>query len=112
MERPVVRQIEPQQVTTDTREVTGSEAEELLRKYGYKDTKTTTRVEPVDNNKDLTFEQMVKQHEEKEKAKLAKRNNPRPITFDSNGYDQQTKYMESDGIGFTIQISTDMKLPD
>ena len=111
MERPIVRQTQPQQVSTETREVTGSEAEELLRKYGYGDSQSTTRIEPVNNQKDLTFEEMVKQHEEKEKALRAKRNNPKPITFGGDQYDQHTKHMESDGMGFTIQISTDMKLP-
>ena len=112
MNRPEVRITQPQQVTTDVREVTGSEAEELLRKYGHDDAISSTRVEPISKpQNDLTFEEMVKQHEDKERALKAKRNNPKPITFGGEHYDQQTKHTSSDGMGFTIQISTDMKLP-
>jgi hypothetical protein len=70
MERPQVRQIDAQHVESE-REVTGWEAEELLRKYGYDATQYSTRQEPqnqqpvVDNG--LTFEQMIAQEEYKRK---------------------------------------------
>lgn len=116
MNRPQVRQIEGQRVESE-REVTGWEAEELLRKYGYtEDYRQTQQSQP--QKKALTFEEMVKQEEEKRKAeeaeRLRKRNAPKPKTFDgSNGYDSEVKWGSDDdlGFGFKIEISTDMKLP-
>ena len=75
MERPQVRQIDAQHVESE-REVTGWEAEELLRKYGYDATQFSTRqVEQpqqlVDNG--LTFEEMIAQQEEKFKREEERR---------------------------------------
>jgi hypothetical protein len=117
MNRPEVRQVEGQRVESE-REVTGWEAEELLRKYGYTEDYRQTGQPQHNPQKALTFEEMVKQQEEKQKAeeaeKLRKRNAPKPKTFDgSNGYDSEVKWGSDDdlGFGFKIEISTDMKLP-
>lgn len=114
-----IQQIESQKV--EEREVTGSEAEELLRKYGYgQDQRFSTRQEPVQQppQQGLTFEEMVKQEQEKKRAeeqrKLAKTQGPKPITFNANGgYESEVKYGSDDemGFGFKIEITTDMKLP-
>lgn len=114
-----IRQIEGQHVESE-REITGSEAEEILRRYGYGDNQRySTHEQPVQEpKKALTFEEMVKQEEEKKKAeeqkRLAKLNGPKPITFDGNGgYESEVKYGSDDelGFGFKIEISTNMKLP-
>ena len=42
MRKPQVRVIEPQKISND-REVTGYEAEEILRRYGYGDSHYSTR---------------------------------------------------------------------
>lgn len=117
MERPQVRIVQDQSVES-TREITGSEAEEILRKYGYATPqKFSTRpieVEPV--KQELTFEEMVAQKESREREEKMRRkqqNNGRPITFsDQNGYDSEVKYgSDESGFGFRIEITTDMKLP-
>lgn len=116
MNRSEVRQVEVQKVESE-REVTGWEAEELLRKYGYtEDYRKPEYHQEV--KKPLTFEEMVKQEEEKKKAanseRLRKLNGPKPKTFDgTNGYDSEVKWGSDDesGLGFKIEISTDMKLP-
>ena len=117
MERPQVRQIETQNIESE-REVTGWEAEDLLRKYGYTEEYTTRNnvQTPVENN--LTFEEMIAQQEAKQKreemAKRNKLNGPKPVTFDpNNGYDSEVKWGSDDeiGFGFKVEITTDMKLP-
>lgn len=115
-----IKQVEGQRVESE-REITGSEAEELLRRYGYgQDQRFSTRQEPVQQpqQQGLTFEEMVKQEQEKKRAeeqrKMANMNGPKPITFSGNGgYESEIKYGSDDemGFGFKIEITTDMKLP-
>ena len=117
-QRPQVRVIQDQSVES-TREITGSEAEELLRKYGYAQPQQfSTRQEPeqpIDTG--LSFEQMVAQQEAKRKEEALRQqqrmNGPKPITFSgNNGYDTEVKYGSDDsGFGFRIEITTDMKIP-
>jgi hypothetical protein len=119
MQRPEVRQIEGQRVESE-REVTGYEAEELLRKYGYDSGQYTTRpdVQQPVAQPGLTFEEMLAQEEEKQKReeqmRFAQMNGPKPITFGGqSGYDSEIKYSSDDELGFGIrvEITTDMKLP-
>ena len=117
MNRPEVRQVEGQRVEAE-REITGYEAEELLRKYGYSQEQSfSTRVEPVQDQPPLTFEDMIAQQNEQRRREEEKRyqqmNGPKPITFGSNEYDSEVKYGSDDesGFGFKIEITTDMKIP-
>lgn len=121
MERPQARIVDAQHVESE-REVTGWEAEELLRKYGYDTTQFSTRtvnVQPQQNNhNDLTFEEMIAQEELKRKSEEDRRrqiqNGPKPTTFGGErGYDAEVKYGndEDTGFNFRIEITTDMKLP-
>lgn len=117
MERPQVRQIQSQQVESE-REITGAEAEELIRKYGYSNEYTTRIEQPQQSVNNLTFEEMIAQEEAKRKReediKRQKMYAPKPITFDGrSGYDSKTTYGsdEDTGLGFKIEITTDMKLP-
>lgn len=116
MEKPIVKIIEEQQVES-TREVTGSEAEEILRKYGHAQQFSTRQEETPVQQPGLTFEEMLAQQELKEKnEKLRKQqqmSGPRPTTFGGqNGYDTEVKYgSDESGFGFKIEIITDMKLP-
>ena len=117
MNRPDVRLVQNQEEITSC-EITGYEAEALLAKYGYGNQNFTTRqepiVEPITN--ELTFEEMLRFEDEKRKSeemlRMSKLNGPRPVTFNGNGgYDSEIKYSSTDGFGFKIEISTDMKLP-
>lgn len=114
MERPQVKIIEDQKVESE-REVTGYEAEEILRKYGV-DQQFSTRQEEQPIQPGLTMEEMVAQQEAKERNENMRRqqmNGPKPITFQGNQYDSEVKYGSDDelGFGFRIEIVTDMKLP-
>ncbi len=117
MNRIEIRQIESQKESE--KEITGHEAEELLRKYGYDQEYSTIpnkiHKKNIDNN--LTFEEMVIRQEQIKKEnqlkEINKKNAPKPITFDgSNGYNTKVKYGTDDdtGFGFKIEISSDMKL--
>lgn len=118
MERPQIRQIETQHVESE-REVTGWEAEELLRKYGYTEEYTTrqqTQQKQISDN--LSFEEMLAQQEAKQKSeemiRKQKMYGPKPTTFDgSSGYESEVKWGSDDelGFGFKIEITTDMNLP-
>jgi hypothetical protein len=118
MERPQVRQIENQYVESE-KEITGWEAEELLRKYGYSQNSSNVGNEnqqPV--NKPLTFEEMITQQDQKrledEQRRKQKMYGPKPTTFDgSRGYESEVKWGSDDelGFGFKIEITTDMNLP-
>ncbi len=121
MEKPKVNLIEDQKIDTTITDVTGYEAEQLLRKYGYQPQQFSTREEsqqPTNPNVNLTFEEMVAQEELKRKQEEDRRRaqmyGPKPTTFDGrNGYDSEVKYGSDDdtGFGFKIEITTDMKLP-
>lgn len=117
MEKPQVRQIENQRIESE-KEVTGWEAEELLKKYGYSQEYTTR----ISNNNvsanNLSFEEMIASEEAKKKSEEIKRNQKingiKPTTFDgSNGYDSNVKWQsdEESGFSFKIEIVTDMNLP-
>jgi hypothetical protein len=81
MERPQVRQVETQHVESE-REVTGWEAEELLRKYGYTEEYTTREQPQQQTSNNLSFEEMIAQQEAKERneemRKKQKLNGPKP----------------------------------
>ena len=108
-----VRQIEGQKVISE-REITGSEAEEILRKYGYYNNEYSSinEIKPK-SNKDLTFEEMCQLEEDKLKMdrdkQLQKMSGVKPITFTSNGYQSKTVSGDIDGYGFKIDIVSDMK---
>lgn len=119
MERPQIRQIENQRVESE-REITGYEAEELLRKYGYGSHQfsTTTDLNQNHNEQPQTFEEMIRLEEEKRKNEYLRKQQqlfgPKPITFDNkNGYDSEVKYGQDDdsGFNFKIEIVSDMKIP-
>jgi hypothetical protein len=104
-QRPQVREVESSRVESE-REITGYEAEELLRKYGYTNSSSTIREKP---NTKMTFDELIELENSKQKQKKEQK----PATFKSNGYYSETKYgTEPDsGYGFKIEIKSDMKIP-
>ena len=119
MERPQARIIDQQHVESE-REITGWEAEQILRKYGHQPQQHSTL---PDNSHSVqtnpkTFEEMLQEQELKLRAEEERRrqlqNGSRPATFDgSRGYDSEIRYStdEDTGFGFKIEISSDMKIP-
>jgi hypothetical protein len=120
MIRPQVRIIQDQQVEiNDNPQVSGWEAEQILRKYGYEGSEHSTIPAPSQHpQQGMTFEEMVAQEEARlaqERAKISQqRSGVKPHTFDgSNGYHSETRYGTDDdsGFGFKIQITSDMPIP-
>lgn len=117
MNRPEVRIIQNQEEEV-TKELQGYEAEEILKKYGYSqqfnNIPNISNTQPI--KKELTFDEMLEEKRKKEEVerinRLQKINGPKPITFDGK-YDSEVKYGSDDefGIGFKIEITSDMKLP-
>lgn len=116
--RPEVRIVQNQEESSQQVNIDNWEAEQLLRKYGYGSQQASTTVDEQQQDNGLTFEEMVRQSEQKAKDEqnriMSLRNGPKPSTFDGRyGYDSQTTYSsdEDTGFGFKIEIVTDMKLP-
>jgi hypothetical protein len=119
MERPQARIVDQQHVESE-REITGWEAEQLLRKYGHQPQHNSSLpiVEQPTQDQNLTFEEMLKVEEDKRRDLLLKQqqkiNGPKPVTFDGTGcYDSEIKYSqdEDSGFGFKVEITSDMKIP-
>ena len=121
MNRAEIRVIQSQEIETKSVEVSGSEADALLAKYGYKQQYTTPEQVKSDPNQNLTFEEMARRQEAKEAEQRARlerqRNGAQPVSFDpySMNY-SETKYstIESDNestFGIKVQIVSDMKIP-
>jgi hypothetical protein len=120
MERPQARIVDQQQVDSE-REITGWEAEQILRKYGHQPQHQSSIPEvqqPVDPTQNMTFEELMALEDKKRRDEESKRqqrlNGPQPITFNGhNGYDTEVRYSQDEdtGFGFKIEISSDMKIP-
>jgi hypothetical protein len=114
MERPSVKIIQSQQEEVKSVEVSGSEADYLLSKYGYSNSVTPPLSNTSKNN--LTFEEMIKLQNEEDNRNLLdqqRRNNqPKPVSFNNRnvGY-TETKYTDiEEGFGIKITIVSDMKI--
>lgn len=115
MQRPEVRIIDNQQVTTSNPTIDQSEADYLLAKYGYKQNYTAPKATPYQNPQ--SFEDMVRSQEAEqrriEEERYRRINGPHPVSFDNVNY-SETKWsdLEVDGnrLGIKVQIVTDMKI--
>lgn len=113
MERPQAIIIDRQQVESE-REVTGWEAEQILRKYGHTQQYSSIPDIQQPESPPLTFEELLAQEEAKDLKRQQRLNSPNPITFSGKkGYDSEIKYStdEDTGFGFKIEVSSDMKIP-
>jgi len=119
MQRPEVRIIDQQQETVNVdANVSQSDAEYLLYKYGFKkEAPVAPQPEPPQNN--LSFEDMVRQQELQQRRIEEERNRrsnaPQPVSFNGrNVAYSETKYSDmevgSNVLGIKIQIVTDMKI--
>lgn len=114
MNRPEVRIVIPQSEEIKPANISKSEEEALLAKYGYGAPNSYSNFkqveEPVQNP--LTFEEMVLREEQKKKdeemRRLHEEKGPKPITFNGE-YKSETKYGETDGFSFKINVVTNIK---
>lgn len=112
---PEVRIIDNQQITSSDVNVSQSEADYLLAKYGFKQNYITPIIPKLNPQ---TFDEMIQQQENErqriENERRMRSNGPQPVSFDSKNINySETKWsdMEVDGqqLGLKIQIVTDMK---
>ena len=113
MNRPEVRIIDNQSEETKSIDISQSEREMLLAKYGYSDQSNFIQTQPTN---ELSFEEMCRQEEQKikeEKLREHQRiNGPKPITFDGN-YNSNITYGTDDesGLNFKVTVVSDMPIP-
>jgi hypothetical protein len=115
-----IRILDTQQEEINDVNISQHEKEMLLHKYGYTSqtptTKYTTHNQKNINN-NLSFEELCRQHEEKERNKnitnQQKKYGPKPITFNSDDYYHDVNFREDNEIGHTFKVTivTDMNLP-
>lgn len=108
MMRPEVRIVQQQTEEIKPVQISRSEEEALLAKYGFK-TPQTNYNQPSKPKNNLTFEDMVKQQEAELAAQRQKRMSPKPTTFSSNDYYSDEKWGSDDGLNFKVTIVSDMK---
>lgn len=120
MNRPEVRIVQNQEVEINNNPAIDNwEAEQLLRKYGYKPESQNTIQQPeIAQDNGITFEEMVAQEEMRRRNDEMRRQQqmrgPKPVSFDGrNGYYSSSSY-ETDGdtgFSFQVQITSDMNIP-
>ena len=121
MIRPEVRIVQNQEVETKPVDVSQSEADALLAKYGYKQQYANTQTTIQDPNANLTFDEMIHRQEAKDAEQRARlerqRNGAQPVSFDPYNMNySETKYtnLEVDNtntFGIKVQIVSDMNIP-
>jgi hypothetical protein len=119
MQRPDVRIIDTQKEEIKSVNISQSEADALLAKYGYKQSFSTTS-NPTAKSNPLTFEEMVKQQENEkrriEQERINRSMGPKPVSFDGRNVTySEVKYSnlevdDTNSLGIKIQIVTDMKI--
>jgi hypothetical protein len=114
MNKPEIRIIQSQQEEINQADVSQNEIDMLLSKYGYSQKKFDNSY--TDSNNNLTFEEMVRLEEEKNKnllnEKRLKMKSSKPYTFDGD-YDSETSYGTDSESGFTFKVNivSDMPIP-
>ena len=115
MNRPNIKVTEPQK-EIESREITGPEADAILKKYGYSTQHNIINYKPEEPQCNLSFEEMVRQNEEKLRIEEEKRrqrmSGVKPITYSADSYDSKTSYTSDGDFGFKIEITSNMKLPE
>jgi hypothetical protein len=115
MNKPEVRIVEYQQEETKNVDVSQSERDYLLAKYGYKPQDSFQEQTP-NPQQHLTFEQMVEMEERKlrelKQRDIQKRTQPKPYTFDRVNY-SESKFssLDLDGSNFGIQVQIVSDMP-
>jgi hypothetical protein len=117
--KPEVRIVDNQQITTNHEtNLSQSEVDSILSKYGYKQTFHSTTETQIQHNPQ-TFEEMVRQKESEQKRleqqRLRRQFGPKSVSFDGRNINySETKYSDlevgNNSFGIKIEIVTDMKI--
>jgi hypothetical protein len=114
MQKPEVRVIQAQSEEVKPADVTSSEAEYLLYKYGFKKEPVQQPVQQNPNS-ELTFDQLM-EIERRREMDNKKRNNQNQQQRRNNGLYTETKWKDvelddNNTFGIKIEIVSDMKIP-
>lgn len=112
--RAEIRIIQDQEIEIKEAEISQTEKEMLLAKYGFGNAQIAQEESPK-NTSNLTFEEMCDAEESRLNAekqeRIRKLYGPKPITFDNSNYYSNENYGTDDGITFKVSIVSDMPLP-
>lgn len=121
MIRPEVRVVQNQEIETKETQVSQSEADALLAKYGYRQQYANPQTTIQNPNDNLTFDEMVRRQEAKDAEQRARlerqRNGAQPVSFDPYNMNySETKYTNlevdnTNSFGIKVQIVSDMNIP-
>ena len=122
MDKPIVKILQNQEVTTSTNiDLSNSEVMALIAKYGPIQPQTHQPIQTTyDPNQYLTFDQMIAAEEQKIKAiqqqkeaeRMREMNKPTPYSFDRGSirhHDTQYKSLD-DGFGVEVKVVTNMDI--
>jgi hypothetical protein len=117
MVRPEVRIIEPQSEESREVNVSDSERDFLLAKYGYKESIENSHISnEINPDMNLSFEELIYKEEQKMRERETKKNSlPNPYSFDRgnvNYYENKYSDLGIDGqnYGINIQVMSDMPI--
>jgi len=119
MQRPEVRVIQDQEVKGEIIQVSPQEANELLMKYGYKETEYNRVIQAPEPKNEMTAEELFALQDAEIKRKMEYerqlRYGPKPITFDPRNVhysnsDYSTMEIDGNNINLKIQIVSDMPI--
>lgn len=114
--RPEVRIIDHQQEEIKPANISKTEEEMLLQKYGYgHSAQPQKQQKPYDPKQDMSFEELCRLEDQKIKEEKMRRHQqrtgPKPITFDGDYNSNTTFSSDDDGISFKVNIVSDMEIP-
>jgi hypothetical protein len=113
MIRPEVRIVQNQEVETKPVDVSQSEADAILAKYGYKQQYANPQTTIQDPNANLTFDEMIRRQESKDAEQRARlerqRNGAQPVSFDPKYTNLEVD--NTNTFGIKVQIVSDMNIP-
>ena len=114
MNKPEVRIIDQQTEETRPADISQTEREALLAKYGYGNV-THAPTQYTDPSQDMTFEEMCRREEqriqEQRRKEYEKRVGPKPVSFDGDYYSNINYGSDPDsGLSFKVTIVSNMDI--
>lgn len=115
MRRADIRIVDQQSEEIKPADISQTEKEALLAKYGYGNY-VTPDPKPINPNSGLSFEEMCRREEQKIQQKrmeeYKKRMGPKPVSFDGDYYSNVNYDSDPDsGLSFKISVVSNMELP-
>jgi hypothetical protein len=111
--RPEVRIVQQQSEEIKPAQISRSEEEALLAKYGFNKPTNNYPTNPTKPQNNLTFEEMCRLQDEELRRQKEKRNKqmygPKPTTFTSDEYYSEEKWGSDDGLNFKVTVVSNMK---